>query len=229
MYVSNKEDKNEKPYEKWLKAGTRLKPEMQKSKLRSPERYRGGTTAETEPPPLPADPTVTCSTVQESVEKLKTPMPSPTPTVQLLMQSINSLSSPFTLPADPILMESNITSNQNQTSMETSHYESELYCVPISYGKTTTIVTSSFTSPCTPTKDPQVKHKATWKKLARPKQNSATSHTMTLVGKKRRSSHANNHDGQVDKAKTIQFKGVANSTQPLDQTVEAVAQPRRPQ
>ncbi|KAL0005775.1 hypothetical protein SO802_013336 [Lithocarpus litseifolius] len=196
---ANEKNKNEKPYGEWLKAGTRLKPEVQKSKPRSPNHHREDrtvTAAVSEPPPLTVDPTVTCSMAQETTEIPETPRPSPTPTVQLFMQSINPLASPFTLPADPILTDSNIMSNQNQTSMETGDFEGELYCMPVSYGKTTAIVTSSSTSPCTPSEDPQVKQKATWKKLARPKQNSATSHTTAPAGKKRRPSHANSHAGQ---------------------------------
>ena len=111
------------------------------------------------------------------------------------MRPTNPISTPFMLPVDPILTESNITSNRNQTNMENGFYKEELYSVPVSYGKTTAIVTSSSISPCTPSEDPLVKQKATWKKLAKPKQNSAMSHTTTSVGKKRRSSHANNLDG----------------------------------
>ena len=182
----------------------------------------------TEPTLLPVDPTGTCNTIREDAENPEKPRPSLTPTVKLFTQPTIPISPPLTLPADPILTESITTSNHNQTSMETSLYEEELYCMPVSYGKTTTIVTSSSTSPCTPS-DPLVKQKATWKKLSKPKQNSATSHTMTSVGKKRRSSHANNLDGQDDKPKTKRLKGVADSTQLTDQTVEAAAQPRRSQ
>ena len=38
--------------------------------------------------------------------------------------------------------------------------------------------------------------------------------TTTSIGKKRHSSHANNHNGHINEAKTKQFKSVAVSTQP---------------
>lgn len=101
--------------------------------------------------------------------------------------------------------------------------------MPVTYGKTTATVKSPLASPRVQTEDPHAQHKATWKKITKPKQNLATLNTTSSVGKKRRSNHANNHDGQVDEEKTKRLKGVAVSTQPTQQTAEAVAQLRRPQ
>ena len=231
---ANDMDKSSRPYGEWLKAGTRLKPEMPRNKQGSPERFRREPNTATEPVTQPVNLTDTCSTDRESTEKPETAQPSPTRTLPHLMQSITPLFSPYTLPADPIFTETNITSNQNISNMETDHHEGTLYCVPVNYGKTNDTVTLPSATPSTPAEDSRGKLKATWKKIERPKKPpskkpSATSLCTSPVGKKRHSSHANSHDGQVDEAKNKRFKGEAGTTHSNVQTVEAVVQPRRSQ
>ena len=110
--------------------------------------------------------------------------------------------------------------------METDHYEGELYCVPVNYGKANITATPPSATPCTPIEDPRVKHQATWKRVERPKKlstkkPSTMSEYTSPVGKKRHSNHANSHEDQVDEAKNKRLKGEAGTTHPTIQTVEA--------
>ena len=160
--LSNKEDKNDKPYGEWLKAGTRLRSEMPRNLQRSPERCQKEPTAQTEPTPHLANPSVTCCTDQESAKILETAIPDSICTLQQLMHlKPTPLSSPLTFPVDSIFPKSNSTSNQNQTNMETDIYEGDLYCVPVNYGKTTARVTPLAANTRIPIGVLQVKHKAT--------------------------------------------------------------------
>ena len=172
---------------------------------------------------MPANLTDTFSTDQKSAETPETALPSPTHTLQHLIRSTTPLSSPYMLLADLKFTEVNITSNQNHTIMDIDNYEGELYCMPISYGKNNDTIMPLSTAPCTPIEDLQVKHKATWKKIARLKQNSTTSVGTISLGKKRHSNHANNNVGQGDKARNKQLKGVVDPTQPIVQTMEVAA------
>ena len=118
--------------------------------------------------------------------------------------------------------------------METNHYEGELYCVLVNYGKTNITATPPSATPCTSIEDPRVKHQATWKRVERPKKLSTKKPSTTLeytsqVGKKRHSNHANNHEDQVEKEKKKRLKGKAGTTHLTVQTVEAATQPRRSQ
>ena len=114
--------------------------------------------------------------------------------LQNLTPTFPPKSAPATLPSDQIIKTPDITPTQNPTIMETENHGEELYSVPISYGRNKDTDTCLTVAIRAQEDNPQEKHKATWKKIPRPKQNTTNpvdnSEGMNSVGKKRQISHA---------------------------------------
>ena len=82
--TASKEDKNEKPYGEWLKAGSRVRPETLRRHQKSPEQQWSNFNAETASTPV-------------KPKNSDTVLPVPTHQLQQLKSTINPISSPNTL------------------------------------------------------------------------------------------------------------------------------------
>ena len=155
----------------------------------------------------------------------------PTSTLQTLSQSKPQILLPNTLQLDVEKTENRIKVQSSPITMETEINGGDLYCVPISYGKSKTTNT-----PCTQKSSEQDTKlnevpKATWKKISRPGLpiNREVTRDRVSVGKKRQAEHRAIKDGQDNKTSNKRLKGVAETTQPTSPTVVAVSQSRRSQ